>query len=240
VLARVDPQSASLHDGRVIALDTHRQALRTAMPWLVLALGPLIVSVAAPALAGAFWNAEAEPQWIERACSTLGLVGSAAMLLGLMQLARARVSGQWHPSLALAFSFWLVEFVARLWPMSADGDAPSAWVGARLVASSASMWCLSTGVSWILRHQQATHSVAAWRRVRSAFALLTLALAVVALLARQSDPSVGLSGWLASIPFASAVAWIVFAAPWALLLAAVRATLRWLGRVRSTAEILAR
>jgi hypothetical protein len=32
----------------------------------------------------------------------------------------------------------------------------------------------------------------------------------------------------------------VFALPWALLVLAARANVRWLGRVRSTAEILAR
>lgn len=226
---------------RVIALDTHRQALRAAMPWIVLGLGPLAVSVAGPALAGAL--SSAAPAWIDRAAEMLGLIGSAALLLGTMQAARARVSGRKHPALVLAFTFWLAEFVTRLWPLQSDpaGASPSGDValGVRLVASSASMACFAAGAAWILRHQQAGAAVNSWRRARTAFTVLTLAIAAAAWFARSAENG-GLSQQLERHPFAAAAAWIVFAAPWALAVVAVRGTLRWLGRVRSTAEILAR
>ncbi len=226
--------------GRVIPLDTHRQALRATMPWMVLALGPLVLSVAAPALAGVFADEAGPATWIARGASMLGLVGSAAMLIGLLQLSRARASGQRHPAVLLAFTFWLAEFVARMWPLQGGDGGPGALLGIQLVASSAAMWSASTGVIWILRRQQAGGAITSWRRARLAFTALTLALALAVAVARGFAPERELWSWIGSTRFAPSLAWIAFAAPWVLLVLAVRSSLRWLGRARSTAEILAR
>jgi hypothetical protein len=226
--------------GRVIPLDTHRQALRATMPWMVLALGPLVLSVAAPAVAGAFAGEDGAAPWIGKVASMLGLVGSAAMLIGLLQLSRARASGQRHPAVVLAFAFWTAEFVARMWPLQGGDGAPGVWLGVQLVASSASMWSAATGVIWILRRQQAGGAIASWRRARLGFTALTLSLAACVAAARALAPERELGSWLDALSFGPALAWLAFAAPWILLVLAVRASLRWLGRARSTAEILAR
>lgn len=224
----------------MIALDSHRQALRAAAPWVAIALGPLIVSVALPALAGVVAGAAGPPVWVTTAGTMLGLVGSAAMLIGLMQLARAKSSGRRHPALGLAFVFWVVEFVARMWPLQGGSGAPDAWLGGQLVASSISMWCLATGALWILRRQQARATLRPWKYVRVAFAALTLLLAALVVLARNAAPELSASEWLATHRLGAALAWLAFALPWVLLVFAVRASVRWLGRTRSTAEILAR
>ena len=69
-------------------------------------------------------------------------------------------------------------------------------------------------------------------------AVLLALLAALVVWARASDADV--AGTVASSALLSAAAWVAFAAPWVLLIGAVRTTLRWLGRARSTAEILAR
>lgn len=224
----------------MVAHDSHRQALRAAAPWVAIALGPLIVSVALPATWGAISSSGGPPAWLAQIGTLLGLLGSAAMLIGLMQLARARAGGRRHPALGLAFAFWVVEFVARMWPLQGGVGAPDAWLGAQLVASSISMWCTATGVLWILRRQQAQAALAPWKLARAAFAVLTLLLATLVVVARSAAPELSASEWLTSHQLGAALAWLAFATPWAALVFAVRASVRWLGRMRSTAEILAR
>lgn len=220
------------------AVDSHRQALRAGAPWLVLALGALFAAHGTPALLGPL--SSNPPAWTERAASLVGLIGSAAMLIGLMQLARARVAGRRHPALALAFGAWVAEFVARLAPLNGSSSGPKLWIAIQLVSSSAAMWFAASGVAWILRAQQAGGAVAPWRRAKRAFAALTLATCALVAISAALGPEADLAQRLHSVPLGPALAWLAFAAPWLLLALAVRSSLRWLGRVRSTAEILAR
>jgi hypothetical protein len=222
----------------VTAVDSHRQALRAGSSWLVLALGPLIAAHALPALLGAV--AQTPPEWLARTAALLGLVGSVAMLLALVQLALARVGGRRHPALMLALVAWATELGARVAPLNDAAAQIEVWSGVQLVASSCAMWFAANGVLWILRAQQAVGVLAPWKRVRIGFTVLTLSAASVLISARMQGPDRAIADGLASIPFGGALAWLVFALPWALLVLAARASVRWLGRVRSTAEILAR
>jgi hypothetical protein len=222
----------------VTAVDSHRQALRAGSSWLVLALGPLIAAHALPALLGAVL--QEPPAWLLRTAALLGLVGSVAMLLALAQLALARVGGRRHPALLLAAAAWATELGARVAPLNDAAAQVEVWSGVQLVASSCALWFAANGVLWILRAQQAADALAAWKRVRSGFTVLTLSAASVLISARMQGPERTVADGLAAVPYGGALAWIVFALPWALLVLAARANVRWLGRVRSTAEILAR
>ncbi len=205
---------------------------------MVLALGALFTAHGAPALLGPLTSSA--PQWVEQAASLVGLIGSAAMLIGLMQFARARVAGRRHPSLALAFGAWTAEFVARLAPLSAESSGPQVWAAIQLVGSSAAMWFAASGVTWILRAQQAGGAIAPWRRAKRAFSALTLASCALVVISAALGADSDLWQRIQSAPLGPALAWLAFATPWLLLALAVRSSLRWLGRVRSTAEILAR
>lgn len=220
------------------AVDSHRQALRAGSSWLVLALGPLIAAHALPALLGAF--TPAPPAWLLRTSALLGVVGSVAMLLALVQLALARVGGRRHPALMLALAAWAAELGARVAPLNDAAAQVEVWSGVQLVASSCAMWFAANGVLWILRAQQAGGVLQPWKHVRVGFTVLTLSAASVLIAARMQGPDRAIADGLAAIPYGGALAWLVFAAPWALLVVAARANVRWLGRVRSTAEILAR
>lgn len=205
---------------------------------MVLALGALFAAHGIPALLGPL--SSNLPSWTLRAAALVGLIGSAAMLIGLMQFARARVAGRRHPALALAFGAWAAEFVARLAPLNSELSEPQVWSALQLVASSAAMWLAASGVAWILRAQQAGGAIAPWRRARRAFGALTFATCALVALSAALGSESELWQRVQTAPLGPALAWIVFAAPWLLLALAVRASVRWLGRVRSTAEILAR
>lgn len=205
---------------------------------MVLALGALFTAHGAPALLGPL--SSNPPAWTEQAATLVGLIGSAAMLIGLMQLARARVAGRRHPALALAFGAWAAEFVARLAPLNGATSGGAVWSAIQLVSSSAAMWFAASGVAWILRAQQAGGAIAPWRRTKRAFAALTLASCALVALSAALGPDSELWMRVRSAPLGPALAWLAFATPWLLLALAVRSSLRWLGRVRSTAEILAR
>jgi len=235
---RFDPRARAAHDGPVTAVDSHRQALRAGSSWLVLALGPLLAAHSVPALLGALLDQP--PEWLLQTSALLGVVGSVAMLLALAQFALARVGGRRHPALMLALAAWAAELGARVAPLSTAAAQVEVWSGVQLIASSCAMWFAATGVMWILRAQQAAGVLPPWKRVRIGFTVLTLSTASVLISARMQGPEGRIVDGLASIPYGGALAWLVFATPWALLVLATRASVRWLGRVRSTAEILAR
>lgn len=217
-----------------MALETHRRAVRAGLPWLVAGLGLLGLWVAWPALLEPLGSAL--PEWIGKALSGCGAAGSACMQLALLLLARARVDGRTSPQLVAAVGLWLAELALRLWSASADEPPAPAFALGQVLASSGAMVFLSGGMAALMRRQRAAREAGPWELARAAFALFLLGLGAFAAWARWNggEPAAA----LADLPGGVSAAWLAFLVPWALLVRAVRGSLRVAARAQSVSEIL--
>ena len=216
--------------------ETHRRALRNALPWLFAALFPLLLSVALPTSLSPFVGASSAA-WIERASTWLGAIGSGAMLLGLLQLSRARVSGGLVPSFVSGFLAWTAEFALRMFALSSS-DELDTLLAARLIASSIAMLAVATGMAGVIARQGGRAHVGSWRRTQLMFAAFAALLAVALAFARTRTPELGLWSWIESLPLGAPLAWLAFATPWAALVLAVRRSVRWIARGQSVSDVL--
>ena len=217
-----------------MALETHRRALRSGLPRIVAALVLLGLSIAVPALSDPL--GVSLPVWAARAVWATGAFGSGAMLMGLLELARARVAGRASLQLSAAFLLWCAELALRLWRASlepADGEVEGFL---ELLCANAAMLSLCGGMAWLLRARLAQREAATWRLPRILFGLLLLMVAVLAVWVRFAD--LELAPEPATLAAKAVALWLLFLAPWAALVRALRATVRFASRAQSTAEIL--
>jgi hypothetical protein len=217
-----------------MALETHRRALRSGLPRIVAALVLLGLSIAAPALAGPLGLAL--PLWAARAVWAAGALGSGAMLLGLLELARARVGGKASAQLGAAFLLWCVELALRLYRASLEPGDGEVLGLIELLSANAAMVCLCGGVAWLLRAQRAQREAATWLLPRVLFGVFLLSAAALAAWVRLGE--VDLARELDMLSGSATALWILFLAPWAALVRALRAAVRVVSRAQSTAEIL--
>ena len=87
-----------------MARESHRQAMRSGLPLVVVALILLTPSIAVPACAGPWLSDGAASAWIARAAWGVGAFGSGMMLFALLVFARAKIDGRSSPSLVAAFA----------------------------------------------------------------------------------------------------------------------------------------
>jgi hypothetical protein len=217
-----------------MALDTHRKALRGGLPWIVVALCLLAASAALAAGLQPFLASE----WVATTGTALGALGSGAMLLGLLQLARARSGGRSSAALLAAFPLWLVEFATRLGSLALSDSPGSTSLAVRLLAASLAMLCLSRGMLWLFARQNARAQIPPWRLSQALFGGFALLLAAALGLARLRAPDGGLWPWIESLPAGTVLAWLAFVAPWLALVHAVRRSVRHVARRQTVAEVL--
>lgn len=234
--------------------DTNRRALRSALPWLFVGYLLLAFSIG-------FWLLEyVTPASfvadVDRGAAVCGIAGSACIGVGLVQLARALVSAQPSPALLLAFVFWTIELALRIRafgttaqsaPSGAGADGAALALppvdplaGVRLLLACATMIALATGMIWIFGSRMPRAPRDIWRNTRRAFAAQIcgyLSLYVAAWWHARSARVV-FEEVAASIPLGWAIAWVLFAGPYALLFLALKATVRHANRRQSAAEIL--
>lgn len=228
--------------------DTNRRALRAALPWLFVGFLLLTASVGLWVLDHAQLGALA----IGRANVVCGLLGSAAFLVGMIQLARAMIRAR--PSLALiaAVALWAVELALRfhsaVWP-SVDAAAappervePRAELGAELVLAAAAMIALCSGMLWIFGSGSPRAPRPIWRGTRQLFMAQMCAYSSLALAAWWHGRGLYevFEDVRARIPLGLGwpLVWLVFAFPFAALFLALKQTVAHAARRQSVAEIL--
>jgi hypothetical protein len=232
--------------------DTNRRALRAALPWLFVGFLLLTFSIA-------LWLVDQAPaeHWlaalpIGRANVVCGFLGSAAFLVGMVQLARALIRSR--PSLALlaAVLLWAIEFALRIHSAvttsvdaagaPVDAPEPSGELGARLVLAAGAMIALCSGMIWIWGSGSPRAPRAIWRSARRLFIAQLCAYSSLYVAASvhargfyevfedvRSRVPLGL-GW--------PLVWLVFALPFAALFLALKQTVAHAARRQSVAEIL--
>ncbi|MCY3001908.1 MAG: hypothetical protein NTV21_08890 [Planctomycetota bacterium] len=217
-----------------MALETHRRAMRSGLPRLVAALVLLGLSLAVPALAEPLGIPL--PLWAARGVWATGALGSGAMLMGLLELARARVGGQGSAQLAAAFLLWCAELALRLYRASLEPGEGETVGLVELLCANAAMASLCGGMAWLLRAQRAPREAAIWLLPRVLFVLFLACAAALAAWVRLGDVDLALE--LDALAGSAATLWVLFLAPWAALVRALRAAVRVASRTQSTAEIL--
>lgn len=231
--------------------DTNRRALRSSLPWLFVgylllafSIGLWLLEYASPA------NLLVE---LDRGAAICGIAGSACIGIGIGHLARAMVSAQPSPALWLALALWIGELVLRVRAFGAPAVAAAEGSGAalplppvdplagvRLLLASATMIALATGMIWIFGSRMPRAPRDIWRNARRAFAAQVcgyLSLYVAAWWHARSARDV-FEEVVASVPLGWAIAWILFAGPYAVLFLALKATVRHANRRQSVADIL--
>ncbi|MCC7014178.1 MAG: hypothetical protein IT454_16590 [Planctomycetes bacterium] len=221
-----------------MALETHRRALRTGLPWLVVALILLAPSIVLPACVEPFVSESRLAPLLARATQVLGTCGSAVMLFALLQFARARIEGHTSLHLLAAFGAWILELALRLYSLSSEPSASDVVLVLRVTAVALAMCALSGGMLALLRRSQGFAELGPWHLSRALFATFLVGLTAAFGAARWSSDELDLWAWIASWPAGSSLAWIAFAAPWVALVHAVRRSVRWVARRQSVAEIL--
>lgn len=223
-----------------MTFETHRQALRAGLPWLVFALLLLTSAVGLPASLSP-WIADTrwEP-WIDRCATALGAFGSGAMLFALLHFARARLFGRPSLQLVAAFGAWTGELALRLVAVASEPNAGDRLFVARLACATIAMIAMCGGLLTLLQRGQAVRELAPWRVARVLFALFACGLFSVFAAARWVAPEQDLWPWIASWPAGVSLAWIAFCAPWVALAHAVRRSVRWVARRQTFAEIWTR
>jgi hypothetical protein len=219
-----------------MTLETHRKALRAGLPWIVVALVLLGVSVALSACLLPWIAETAAGAWVGRAADGIGALGSVAMAAGIFQVSRARIGGEFSIALRAAFPLWLVELLGRARDLAFESDGDLV-LAIRIVAASSAMLAFSSGMTWLLVRRGARQQAAAWRVAWTAFLGLA-ALIVLALAAARFQPDAGLAHLLERIPYGAALAWLVFVLPWLALVRAVRRSIHWVARGQTIAEVL--
>jgi hypothetical protein len=232
--------------------DTNRRALRAALPWLFVGFLLLTFSIA-------LWLLDQVPEdhWlaalpIGRANVVCGLLGSAAFLVGMIQLARALIRSR--PSLALlaAVALWAVELVLRIHsavssPVDAAGapiesTEPRGELGARLLLAAGAMIALCSGMIWIWGSGSPRAPRAIWRGARRLFLaqLCAYSSLYVAALVHDRGLYEVFEDVRARVPLGLGwpLTWLVFALPFAALFLALKQTVAHAARRQSVAEIL--
>jgi hypothetical protein len=218
--------------------DTNRNALRSGLPWAYLGFVVLVASIGLWLFdAGALLKA-LHPGTVS---ALLGVLGSVLFGVGLWAFARGRIARRTSPWLWVALFLWAGELVLRLRALlvgtgAADsgtaGAARASFDGLRLLLVGGAMVALANGVLWLWRDRASDGVRLTWGATR-VFFLLQVALVGLAAAApsAQLEEHLGQRVWLV-------LAWIAFAAPWIALYAALRRTMRELGRQETPTEFL--
>jgi len=217
-----------------MALETHRRAIRNGLPRVVAALVLLGLSLAVQALAEPLGLPL--PLWPARAVWAAGALGSGAMLMGLLEFARARVGGRASAQLAAAFLLWSAELALRLYRASLEPGTGEVFGLIELLCANAAMASLCGGMPWLLRAQRAPREAATWLLPRLLFVLFLLCAGALAAWVRLDG--IDLAHELDTLSGSAATLWVLFLAPWAALVRSLRAAVRVASRTQSTAEIL--
>ena len=112
----------------------------------------------------------------------------------------------------------------------------AAWRDSGREVSVAGLARSGTAAVRLLRARLAQREAATWRLPRILFGLLLLMVAVLAVWVRFAD--LELAPEPATLAARAVALWLLFLAPWAALVRALRATVRFASRAQSTAEIL--
>ncbi len=228
--------------------DTNRRALRAALPWLFVGFLLLTFQVA-------LWLIDrASPGrfLVGRASVVCGFLGSAAFLVGILQLARALIRAR--PSLALfaAVLLWLGELALRVYSSAsgavdaagapAERAAPRAELGARLVLVASAMIALCSGMIWIFGSGSPSAPRSIWRGTRRLFVAQLCAYSSLCVAALVHDRGLYevFEDIRARVPLGLGwpLVWLVFALPFAALFLALKQTVAHAARRQSVAEIL--
>lgn len=232
--------------------DTNRRALRAALPWLFVGFLLLTASIGLwliDQVSDDLWLASLP---IRRAHVVCGFLGSAAFLVGMIQLARALIRAR--PSLALlaAVALWLGEFGLRVHsvvsvPVDAAGGpvesaAPRGELGARLLLAAGAMVALCSGMIWIWGSGSPRAPRAIWRGARRLFLAQLCAYSSLYVAAFFHDRGLFevFEDVRARVPLGLGwpLTWLVFALPFAALFLALKQTVAHAARRQSVAEIL--
>jgi len=220
--------------------DSNRMALRGALPGLVAGFAFLGISVGVPALLSAPSLAGlAQTLRVEGFCRAAGVIGSTALLVAAVQLARARIGGRYGYAMIAFLALWAGELAFRLASFLELADT-SRLAALRLLIAAAAMVALSTGMLWIWDRSGPRAHRRSWTLTRRLFlaqlAALILAVASGRIWARE--PGRGLEVIIADHVLLFAVAWLVFAVPYAHLFLSLRRSIRLVSRPRTVSDIL--
>jgi hypothetical protein len=131
---------------------------------------------------------------------------------------------------------WCAELALRLYRVSLEPGEAELIGLVELLCANAAMASLCGGMPWLLRAQRAPREAATWLLPRVLFVLFLLCAAALAAWVRLDG--VDLARELDALAGSAATLWVLFLAPWAALVRALRAAVRVASRTQSTAEIL--